>query len=215
MVKNKHKSKLQSVIYQLRIERVYGLGVTVALILICAHLYGIENNEKTVIVPLNFNTSFTVEGDRVSPEGVKQVAMPIIQARLTYSPRTVLGQWMEILNYVHPSSYSVMKSRFVSEAERIERNEEGSVFYVSSMTVDHNDVMVTGRLIGMLGSRVVSDKKASFQLSFEWDSSDVYRLKHFKRVYLNQKGEVTGSYDEESANLTDSAQNSSGEDLVQ
>lgn len=126
-----------------------------------------SSHEKTIIVPTSADRPFSVKGDTYSNEYKEQMSLYIVQSLLTFQPNNVKYQFNEVLRYVHPSSYATLRAKLSNEAKKIVTDGSSSVFYSSGVSVDGNEVVVRGELVGSIGKEIVSRRDVEITISLE------------------------------------------------
>lgn len=156
-----------------------------------------DTSEKTVITPATIEKTFWVKGDEVSPEYIEQMAKHFSALLLTYHVKNADYRFDEVLRYTHPSFYQSFKSRLGIDAERIKRNELGSVFHQMGIQIKKDRAIINGQLIGMIGQQVVSQRQKYYEIKFNYESGSLY-VAGFTELEKSESGELRAvkSYDE-------------------
>ena len=73
MDSKKYASALKNAEYKSHVWLACGAVLLIANLMLAMAVISADSNEKTIIVPAGFNTPFTVEGNKVSPEYIEQM----------------------------------------------------------------------------------------------------------------------------------------------
>lgn len=187
MDSKKYASALKNAEYKSHVWLACGAVLLIANLMLAMAVISADSNEKTIIVPAGFNTPFTVEGNKVSPEYIEQMGRYFGNLLLTFHERNAQAQFDTVLRYTHPSAYSELKTQFDVDVDRIRRNDISSVFYLMKIYVKGNVAIITGELNGLVGSQLVSKRQKSYELAFNYDGD--LTILSFKEVAANSVGD--------------------------
>lgn len=126
--------------------------------------------EKTIVVPVGFNKPFTVQGSEYSEPYKEQMATYLLQLLFNYQPNNVKYQFSEFLKYVHPTVSETLRRKLNKDTETILKKKSSSVFYPEKIRTEGNEVFVTGELVGMVGTSVVTNNTIIYKLTFNTEN---------------------------------------------
>lgn len=149
-------------------------------------LINLNTREKTIVVPSDFKKEFWIQGDQVSPLYVEQMSNYFFQLLLTYNKQNVLNQYKTILHYVEPARYGKMQSFLLSDADRIQRNELGSVFYPMGIKVSGMMAEMDGEHLGLVGSQIISRKMKKFRMILNYMNGQL-NINSFEEINQGNK----------------------------
>lgn len=164
---------------------IFGLLITV--IYMSMSLYKKDTVVTTVITPMMINDEIKIEGEYLSPSYLEMMSNQFSQLLYTYHKANADYQFNKILQYVAPTIYQDMKSRFASEIRRIYGNDISSVFYPSGVSVDGNVVRVGGVQKAWVGSQLVVDSVKYYEFSYSYNG--VLRIESIKEKRLTNGGD--------------------------
>ena len=159
MTKEKYLSSLVSANYKTAVWMIAAGVLLASNLLLTVFLFTMDLSEKTIIVPPELDKPFSIQGETVSAAYIEQMAKYFIQLLLTYHSDNVSAQYEMVLHHVDPRVYSELKAQLSAQAERIHRNEIGSVFYLMGVQIAQKKATLTGELVGMVGKKIVSRKQ--------------------------------------------------------
>ena len=167
------KQKYSSTVINANYKASLWMGVAGVLLLSNLMLAGFvvtaDTSEKTIVVPPQVDTPFSVQGNEVSPAYSEQMARYFSQLLLTYHKQNAQSQFDTVLHYTDPSVYSAMKTRFAVDYDRISRNDISSVFYLMGIHIKKDVAVITGELNGFIGSHLVSKRQKTYELRFKYN----------------------------------------------
>lgn len=184
MNKNKHVSSLVNYRYSVRIWQIVAGVVMASNIILSYFVLTANTTEKTIIVPPQLDAPFTVYGDEVSSSYIEQMSVYFVQLLLTYNKKNARTQFDMVLHYVNPSAYGEMNTKFSIDIDRITRNDISSAFYPLGIHIKKNVAYVSGELRGYVGSKLVSKREKTFELSFTYEGK--LTITGFKEVRQNR-----------------------------
>jgi len=167
------KQKYSSTVINANYKASLWMGVAGVLLLSNLMLAGFvvtaDTSEKTIVVPPQVDTPFSVQGNEVSPAYIEQMARYFSQLLLTYHKQNAQAQFDTVLHYTDPSVYSAMKTRFAVDYDRISRNDISSVFYLMGIHIKKDVAVITGELNGFIGSHLVSKRQKTYKGRFKYN----------------------------------------------
>lgn len=130
-----------------------------------------DTSEKTIVVPAELNQPFSVQGERLSPSYIEQMARHFAHLLLTYHKQNAEYQFDLVLRYTDPAVYNDMKTAFSLDIERIRRNDIRSVFHPMKIHVKENTAYITGELSGFVGGHKVNTAVKTYEFRFNYGSN--------------------------------------------
>jgi conjugal transfer pilus assembly protein TraE len=161
-------------------QKIVGI-LLVSNLLLALVLVMRDRSEKTIVVPAGLKKEFWVQGSEVSPSYLEQMSNYFLQLLLTYNKQNVLEQFKMVLHHVDPEKYAPLKSMFYIDAERVKKNELGSVFYPMKIKVNGMKVEVEGEHLGILGEKIVHRKIRIYQMNFNYKNG-VLQIESYEEV---------------------------------
>lgn len=139
----------------------------IIIVLLAGKVFKSENLEKTIVVPSSFNKPFWVKGAEYSNEYKEQAVLFILDNLLTFQPENAKYQFNEVLRWVHPKDYPVLKAKLNAELRRIMADSSSSVFYKNGVRVSGNEVIVRGEIVGFVGGNEVSRRTTAIKVPLD------------------------------------------------
>jgi len=168
-----------------------------------------DTTEKTIVVPPQLQQPFFVQGNDLSASYIEQITRYFSQLLLTYHKQNAQAQFNTVLHYIDPSVYEEMKARFAIDFDRIARNDMSSVFYLMKIHVRKNTAHITGELNGFIGSHLVSKKRKTYELRFNYNGT--LTITGFNEFQKNSGGSYQMVKPDEEVMLEKSARDESTE----
>jgi len=178
-----NKSLLEKIIKQRNGYLVLASGLvilTLAMLLIIAQLI---NKQSTIIVPPTINKSFWVTKNSASSEYLAEMSSFFTELRLNVTPHSIAKQHEMLLRYVAPQYYGKLKTRLISEAERIKKSNISTVFYPVDIQVNQNNLKVTiiGDLKSFIGQTTLPNHRKAYLITYNFHHGHLY-VTNFKEV---------------------------------
>lgn len=168
MDSQKYKSALLNAIFNKYLWMLISLFLVVSNTLLSYFVITANTSEKTIVVPPSLDKAFWVEGNKVSPDYLEQMAKYFSQLLLTYHKENIAAQHDMVLRYTDSSVYGALRANLATDAERVVRNDMSSVFYQKGAHIKKNTVYIDGVLLGMMGKKVVSRVNKTYKIEFEY-----------------------------------------------
>ena len=155
-------------------ERNGYLSATIALSAVVAiQTFVIFHESAQVRVieqPPAIHGAFSVSGSAASASYLRQMALFIVNLKLSVSPDTVSNQYQEFANYLAPSIYGALQPTLLSEAKAIEHQDVSSQFYPNYQHIEVNtktlSVLVEGEMHRSVGKVALAPKKIFYRINF-------------------------------------------------
>lgn len=170
MDRNKYASVVVNSNYLKKVWMIIAIFMLASNVMLAGFIVTSRSQEKTIVVPAQFNMPFTVQGAEVSHEYIEQMARYFSNLLLTYQKSNVAAQFDTVLRYADPSVYGALKARFALDADRISKNDISSVFYLMDLHIKKDVAIITGELNSFIGSHLVSKQTKNYELIFKYNS---------------------------------------------
>ena len=177
MNKEKYLSSLISANYKTAVWMIAAGVLLASNLILVVFLFTIDLSQQTIVVPPDLERPFSIHGDTVSPAYIEQMAKYFSQLLLTYHIDNVTAQYDAVLHHVDPTVYADLKARLHAQAERIQRNLVGSVFYPMGIHIAKMKATITGELVGLIGKEIISRKQKYYELRFTYRNGTFYLVK--------------------------------------
>lgn len=177
MNKDKYLSSLVSANYKTAVWMLAAGVLLAANLLLVVFLFTIDLSQQTIVVPPDLERPFSIHGETVSPAYIEQMAKYFSQLLLTYHIDNVTAQYDAVLHHVDPTVYADLKARLHAQAERIQRNLVGSVFYPMGIHIAKMNATITGELVGLIGKEIISRKQKYYELQFTYRNGTFYLVR--------------------------------------
>lgn len=187
MLKTKYRSTIAEMAFKSKLWMVLLMISVIANALLAAKMVMIDTRERIVIHPVTLMQSYSVEGDEVDPEYIGKLSEEFLRARFLYTPSTVSSQFNNLVRYFHPAIYGEKKAELDSEAAKIIRNEETSVFFPMSTHIKRKTAYVEAEITGFIGKKAVARSVRTFEVEFK-DSGERLWIADWKEVVPEQDG---------------------------
>lgn len=124
--------------------------------------------ERIIITPPDMRQAFWVEGEKVDPEYLMEMAKFFAQDLLTYNPENAAGQFENVLKYVDPQVNTVMRRQLMTDVDQIKSKAMSSVFWVQQAKAKGNTVYLYGTKRDMMAGNVIGDSNKGYQMDFSF-----------------------------------------------
>ncbi|MFK5948040.1 MAG: TraE/TraK family type IV conjugative transfer system protein [Methylococcales bacterium] len=174
MKKSIYKSSLKNSISEMVNMKVLAFTMVLSNLILALFVITADTSEKTIVTPPNFTKPFWVKGSEVSPDYVEQMTRFFLNYMKTYQTANARYQFEEVQRFAHPSIYQSFKAVNDAEADRIERNSLGSVFYFNEIDIKKNRAFITGELVGSIGQQWLPRKLKFYEVTYQYISGNFY-----------------------------------------
>ena len=168
MKKTEYQSQLAGAISKRDSWKYVAIGLLLSNVLLAWFVFTADLKEKTIVTPVGFSKSFWVHGDKVDPRYLEEMGDMFAGWLKNYHSDNVTHQFEQVLKYSDPRVHAEMKAWLDSEAQRVKRNELASIFYPLGININGHQVDIKARILGMVGSQVVTDKIQVLRLAFKY-----------------------------------------------
>ena len=164
----KYKFKLDKYIYENWTFRIVTL-ILAGIIIFEGYLLSEKvNSERVVVLPPKISKPFWVAGNKVSKGYLTDMGNFIAFYLFDISPDTAKYSVNNILTYVEPQYYGIVKKILYQQIDYITANDISRVFYPSSINVDTpGKIKVIGILRDIIGNKVVNQKQIELDIGYE------------------------------------------------
>ena len=188
MDKKKYGSSMLNASITKKVWMLIAVGMIASNLLLAIFVVTADTSEKTVVQPFNITREYWIKGDKVSASYLEQVTETMGQRLLTYQKRTARNQFDRVLEYAHPSVYSTMSARFKLDADRISRNDIGSVWHPHGVHTVGEVVYVTGEQQGFVGAQLVSKGQRIYSFTYGYENGVLHFYGH-DEIKKNSNGD--------------------------
>lgn len=161
-----HKSLLEGLKSRVTLWMVVAFLAIGSNILLVILAMSLNRPEKTIIVPPEVRQSFWVEGNKVAPEYLLDMAKYFTADLLTYNPESAQGQFDSVLKYVDPQLNSVLRRQLYTELDEIRSKQMASVYWIKQIKAKGNTVLLFGTKRNMMAGAFLGDTLKGYQIDF-------------------------------------------------
>lgn len=209
MKETTHNGLLTRLKERLSLWMLIAFAESFAIILLIILCIGLNKPERIIVTPPNFRSAFWVEGERVDPKYLVDMAKYFAAELLTYSPDNAPGQFENVLTYVDPILSNVLRQTLFNDLEDIRSKARSSVYWIKQVKVEQNTVYVFGTKRDMMSGAVIGDSLKAYKFTFAFKNRLV--VTGFEEV----KGMMQGGIEEwmrlqENAAITAEAEGKQG-----
>ncbi len=180
-----HKTAIDQLTADKRAWQKVGIFSTITAFFMAALLLVIgKGSEKTILVPPVVSKTFWVDGNKVAPEYIEQMAVYFAQLALNANPANVDYQYNLLLQHVTPRAYGELKAELAVAADRLKKDNASQAFYPSEVVVLKNTATMKGRLVKTVGQKVTSDDTVVYVIKFSYEGGRLY-VSSFKHEDAN------------------------------
>lgn len=147
-------------------------------------------SERTIILPPEVRKEFWAEGSRFSPEYLEEQAVYMMHLSMDVN-QTNYPYNMEILmRYADVNTCNYLREKFERNLKILKTNDAATRFDVKDATIypDKNKVYVMGVMHNFVGTREISSKQETYEVSFKVVRSRLF-LKDIKKVEETNENE--------------------------
>jgi conjugal transfer pilus assembly protein TraE len=166
-------------------------GLTVVLLAVVAlqTLFLFFRNERTLILPPETRQSYWIEGNRFAPSYLEEMALYFTHLLLDVTESNILYQGEIVLRYVEPQAYGHFKNKVFEDEQRLKKDHLSLHFMPIECEVSPTTLsaIVTGELMGYVGSKKVSRHRESYHVVFSQAKGRLF-LKSFTVIKTDQPG---------------------------
>jgi len=168
MLFDKYKFKLDKYIFENWTFRIVTL-VLAGIIVFEGYLLSEKvNSERVVVLPPKISKPFWVAGNKVSASYLQQMGNFIAFYLFDISPDTAKNSIDNILIYVEPQFYAVVKKALYQQMNYIIANDISRAFYPSVIKTNTPGIIkVIGILRDTIGNKVVNQKQIELDIGYE------------------------------------------------
>lgn len=180
----KHQQDLRTMRRDTRVKSATILALATCLVLSLLVNLNVVGTERIVLVPPNISKTFWVSKDKVSKDGLEEMAAFVAWLQLNVSPKTVDWKREVLLKWVAPEDYDATKNLMDREADRLKRNNADTDFELQQLSADERDqsVVITGRLrVRVNGVEAGEPSVRSYRSQFKYAGGRVH-VAAFKEI---------------------------------
>lgn len=168
MKRSTYLSQLAESGYQKAALKLLAGGLLLSNLLLAAILLNSSGKaEKTVIVPPDFQRSFWVSGDELSPDYLEQMAMYYSGLILNYNPANLAYQTQQFLKFADPIAYGELSGKFADDVAKATRNQLSSAWFPQQADIHGMTVELTGVQTLFVGKNITEQKQRRYRLELD------------------------------------------------
>ena len=164
-------------------NKLLTLSSVLLLIVLLQSICLLFRNERTIILPPEVRKEFWAEGNRFSPEYLEEQAVYMMHLSMDVN-QTNYPYNMEILmRYADVNTCNHLREKFERNLKILKSNDAATRFDVKDATIypDKNKVYVTGIMRNFVGTKEISSKQETYEVSFKVVRSRLF-LSDIKKV---------------------------------
>jgi conjugal transfer pilus assembly protein TraE len=180
-----HHKRLSSLQFQKNL--LGGLSLILLLIVLLQTGLLFFKSHRTLILPPETKQSYWIEGNRFAPAYLEEMALYFTHLLLDITEANVLYQGEVLLRHVEPQAYGTFKQKLFTDEKRLKKDHLSLHFVPLECEVSPTSlsVLVTGDLIGYVGTKKISQHRETYQISFSQVKGRLF-LKSFHVVKTDQ-----------------------------
>ena len=164
----KEKDNLKSAI---RLLKFFVVVIGIAVVYLTFKVSRTVEYQKTVLVPVFFDSKLEVSGDDISDEGAEMYARRITALRANYSPGVARKYFNLLLRLYAPAAYPDAWKTYYDLADRIETANVSSAYYLDKVETDRKNrkIIVEGRNRKFKDNTSLFDTMVQYIISYQVD----------------------------------------------
>jgi type IV conjugative transfer system protein TraE len=164
----REKDNLRSAI---RLLKFFVVVIGIAVIYLTFKVTRTVEFQKTVLVPVFFDSKLEISGDDISDEGAEMYARRITALRANYSPGVARRYFNMLLRLYAPAAYPEAWKAYYDLADRIETANVSSAFYLEKVETDRKNrrIVVEGRNRKFKDNTSLFDILVQYVISYQVD----------------------------------------------
>lgn len=183
----RHEGLVAQLFTKLNAWMLVGIAMGVSNLLLVFLVLTSQTPEKTIVVPADVNKSFWVQGDKVAPEYLEQMAAYFANNLLTYNPENAVGQFETVLRFADPRANMELRKALTADLEDIRSKQRGSVFYIQQTKVKGKQALLFGQKIDMATGVVIGSQIKGYAIDFDYRNGKLF-VASFKEVPMGAGG---------------------------
>jgi type IV conjugative transfer system protein TraE len=168
-MKNDFSNKKNDILIQQRNIAVIVAFVSLIIIFLLSVAL-VKKDTNTIIVPSSLTNSISISGKRPHDTYLEAFTRDVSYTMLNLNPSNIEYAEKSILSISHSSAYGSIKTQFEDIKQSISSKKFSTAFYPISITPDSEtlSVLVEGTLYTYLGQKEVSNKKAIYEVKYNY-----------------------------------------------
>lgn len=183
----KHEGLLAQLLTKLNAWMLVGIVLSISNLLLLFMFMSSREPEKTIIVPADVSKAFWVQGDKVDPVYLEQMAAFFANNLLTYNPENAPGQFDVVLRYADPRANQLLRKSLEADLGDIKSKQRGSVFYISESKVKGKSAMLFGQKLDLMTGVVIGNNMKGYQIKFDYRNGKLF-VSEFSEVPMGPGG---------------------------
>ncbi|QLQ32058.1 MAG: hypothetical protein HZT40_11210 [Candidatus Thiothrix singaporensis] len=168
MKRSTYLSQLADAGYQKGALKLLAGGLLLSNLLLGAILLQASGKaEKTVVVPPDFQRSFWVSGEEVSPDYLEQMAVYYSGLILNYNPANLEYQTRQFLKFADPVAYGELSGKFADDVGKATRNQLSSAWFPQQVDIHGMTLELTGVQTLFVGKNITEQKQRRYRLELD------------------------------------------------
>jgi len=163
-------SAIQSIGTLVRERNGWMMGFLLMFIAFFVMLIAYINKETKfeVVIPPNLNVGFWAEGDVISADYQKKMALWVVGLMYTKTAKSQRGNHVEIIKLAAPDYENALWRKLSESEKKYKQKGLSTVFYPKETKAYHskNEVRVTGELQSVIGDTVVAKNKITVDVGY-------------------------------------------------
>jgi conjugal transfer pilus assembly protein TraE len=177
------KDEVQRLKQLLRITTVWGVVVSVCLILLTVLSIYILNNNKTHWLPVCVSNDISIGRNSYTNGYLREMVNRVTELRLNYSPNTIDERFETLVHLSDVSKQQEIKQILKEESQNVKKRNITSSFYIKKIDTDNKThvAMIYGELYRSIHDHLVRPENKKYLISFNFKSG-VIALSSIKEV---------------------------------
>lgn len=182
-----HEGLLAQLFRKVHAWMLIGIVAVVANLLLIVLFLVSRAPEKTIIVPADVSKSFWVQGEKVDPVYLEQMATYFANNLLTYNPENATGQFEVVLRYADPRANQTLRKNLLADLDDIKSKQRGSVFYAQESKVKGKTAWLYGQKLDLMTGAVIGNNLKGYELVFDYRNGKLF-VSSFKELPMGPGG---------------------------
>lgn len=183
----RHEGLISQLFTKLNAWMLVCLFLAVSNLLLIGLFMASSTPEKTIIVPADVSKAFWVQGDKVDPVYLEQMAAFFANNLLTYNPENAIGQFDVVLRYADPRANQALRKSLTAELDDIKSKQRGSVYYVQQSKVKGKSALLFGQKLDLMMGAVIGNNMKGYQINFDYRDGKLF-VASFAEVPMGSGG---------------------------
>lgn len=167
-----YQAEIRKMIEQRNGYLVLSSGLLILCLILSFVIIFLSGRERIILVPPSMNKDSWVSAHSASPDYLYNMTLSLSELALNVTSDNVDFQQEQLLRYVDPTYYVVLKPQLVAEADRIKKEHISTAFYLVDIKVNskHTEAIVIGDLKSYVGDVALPTKRVSYRMAYRFNS---------------------------------------------